>query len=1110
MAGSKDEPPAPGGQKKARRSSGSKAVPRAMPNAQAQEGASSGRKPSSKTEEEHGLLLQAVLNHVDSFNMFIDHGLERIVDEVPPIEVEPPEGPSLVVQLTELHLCHPVNTGAPAASNWTPSMCRLSHTTYGGQLRANFSMRIGGEPGTTTTEADLGSIPVMVRSKRCHLHGLNEKQLVAHGEDHTERGGYFILNGLERIIRLLIMPRANYPMAVNRPSYQKRGPLYSEFAVLMRCMRPDGSTQTNCLHYCRDGSCTLRFSYRRQEWLVPLVQVAQCLHAVSDLALLQMLAGPAPSQARGERQAGKRDMRECVISMLQSYAASRASSACSAQAELGKTFRVIMGNDIPSRLTDEEVGAEIVKRFLLVHTSSSSQKLQTLCVMYQKLMGLVNGEVQPDNQDTMNSHDVLLPGQLYGMVLKENMEVMMDRLRGLLYKLLRKDEVTGKAKHSVEDFKTDPGLLDAQIKACADLDRKMGNFLATGNINSRNGLDLMQKSGYTVVADKLNHARYSSHFAAIHRGQYFTEMKTTTVRKLLPETWGFLCPVHTPDGTPCGLLNHIAHMCKAVVSPAPLEATRAVGAVLAGLGMETPEPSSNRRPSVYPQGQFCWVMLDGCPLGKIETAKLSLAEERLRTLKVSGSGGIPKDIEIVCISRDWGHLFPGLFLFLGPCRLTRPVRSLKHGGAVEWIGPLEQLFLSISVLPEERDQAELALSAPKQPRAAGDEEPVPEQLPVKYSHEELHPTSVFSTLAGFTPFSNHNQSPRNMYQCQMLKQTMGTPYHNHERRVDNKVFYLQSPQLPIVSTQMYRNCQADSHPSGTNAVVAVITYTGYDIEDAMIINKASYERGFGHGSVFKSKVIDAADAKMSPALQRLCRFRNVKWDDHGNVVKRFCEELDDDGLPRVGVQLSRGDPMCCIINHEGHEHIHRYKDDEKAYVEHVSIVNGEDIEGAPKCPRLILRLRLPRNPVVGDKFSSRHGQKGVMSFLWPQEDVPFSESGITPDILFNPHGFPSRMTIGMLIESIAAKAAACDGKAKADGTTFRDYHKTYSEADNNEGDPFMQGLPRPGGRKRLASDYFGGTLAKHGFQHLGTEKMYSGIHGTEMECEIFMGLIYYQ
>merc|ERR1740130_673126 len=134
-----------------------------------------------------------------------------------------------------------------------------------------------------------------------------------------------------------------------------------------------------------------------------------------------------------------------------------------------------------------------------------------------------------------------------------------------------------------------------------------------------------------------------------------------------------------------------------------------------------------------------------------------------------------------------------------------------------------------------------------------------------------------------------------------------------------------------------------------------------------------------------------------------------------------------------------------------------------------------------------------------------------MSRLWPAEDMPFAQNGTTPDILFNPHGFPSRMTIGMLIESIAAKGAASEGKPTVDGSTFRRYTEDYLSEGNNEDDPFQSSDPdqvQPTGPQ--VGKYFGNTLVKHGFQRLGTERLYSGIHGTEIETEIFMGVIYYQ
>eukprot|EP00435_Cladocopium_sp_Y103_P066851 s7_g29.t1 len=141
-------------------------------------------------------------------------------------------------------------------------------------------------------------------------------------------------------------------------------------------------------------------------------------------------------------------------------------------------------------------------------------------------------------------------------------------------------------KFILEDYVKDKEVLRKAFTQCCEVQKRLENFLATGNVKSRSGLDLLQVSGFTVVADKLNQARYSSHFAAVHRGQYFAEMKTTTVRKLLPETWGFLCPVHTPDGSPCGLLNHLAHSCKPVVGPLSPDDIAAVLQVLYSLGAQ--------------------------------------------------------------------------------------------------------------------------------------------------------------------------------------------------------------------------------------------------------------------------------------------------------------------------------------------------------------------------------------------------------------------------------------------------------------------------------------------------------------------------------------------
>jgi len=1071
------------------------------------------------------MLEQAILNHVISFDAFVSEGLEKITAVLPPCEVQPLEegGSGLRIICTELSLCSPENRSDEPSGNdqvqprrWLPRDCRTAHVTYAGMLRGKFVCQVGETGEGESADVDLGNIPVMVRSKTCNLGGLSPKELIRAGEDESERGGYFILNGNEKVIRMLVMPRANYPMAVSRASYKSRRKLFTKFAVLQRNMRPDGSCQSNSLHYAKDGSCYLRFSHSREEWLLPLVQACKACHpGVSDRLLMELLAGSGGAgegddASLGASQAGESTNRwlwERILVMMQQQSAKQSDAGyMSARVELGSKFRVVMNQYVPQNFTDGEVGAFVINRYVCVHTDDGWQKLLSLCIMFQKLMGLVSGKVAPDNQDAMSSHELLLPGQLYGTVLKEVMEVMMGRMRGIILKWIRKDERTNKkAMHSIDDFKSNASLLQKAVKAASDISQKMNNFLATGNIQSRSGLDLMQTSGYVIVADKLNHARFSSHFAAVHRGQYFSEMKTTTVRKLLPETWGFLCPVHTPDGAPCGLLNHIANACKPVVLRPTTEAVENVRKALQDLGMDMGDHMSSW--STFGR-QHVWVTLDGVPLGSVESSRLPYMERELRNYKVLGKHGIQEDLEIVCLTREKGMFFKGLYLFLGPGRVVRPVRCLLTN-KTEWIGPLEQLVLNVAVMASERESSHAVLEQQQRQGGAITDGEIPEQLPLQYSHEELEPTKMLSLLACLTPFSNHNQSPRNMYQCQMLKQTMGTPYHCHAYRTDNKVYRVLNPQTPLVRTEMYDRANCNTHPTGTNAVVAVITYTGYDMEDAMIINKSSYERGFGHGVIYKTKVIEAAPTKgLSDGDKAACRFTNIYLDTDGQI-RRFKEDLNDDGFPDLGKKLHKGDSICCSVDQNGVEHVTAYKDDESAHIEAINLIEGTKVQGGEPCKRAVIKLRYPRNPIVGDKFSSRHGQKGVMSILWPQEDMPFTEGGMTPDILFNPHGFPSRMTIGMLIESIAAKTAAAEGIVRADASTFRGYQGQYNTSCDNEDDPWLQ--KQEGEQERVtASKYFGKTLAKHGFNSLGTEVMYSGIHGTEIETEIFVGIVYYQ
>ncbi|KAI0030520.1 beta and beta-prime subunits of DNA dependent RNA-polymerase [Vararia minispora EC-137] len=917
-----------------------------------------------------------------------------------------------------------------------PTEARERLTSYRGRMTVKLCYRLNelGQPTRSITK-DCGLVPIMVRSVRCNLKSLSSADMVKHHEESEEFGGYFIVNGNERLIRYLILPRRNHVIALSRPSFANRGPSYTPHAVQIRCVRPDQSAVTNTLHYLSNGNAMLRFSWRKQEYVIPIMLVLKALVGASDKEIFEGLI---------MRDYSNTFLTDRVELLLRSYKVFNLFSGEQCLDYLGDKFRVVLG--LPEDWTNQAVGTWLIKKEVLVHLDSSRDKFRMLLFMLRKLFGVVSKTCTTDNPDSPQHQEVLLPGQLYGMIIKEKLEEALDAIRTQISLDVRRtpEEV---------DFINEKYITKVLSRVNWDIGSKMSNFLATGNLVSPTGLDLQQTSGFTIVAEKLNWHRYISHFRCIHRGAFFAELKTTTVRKLLPEAWGFLCPVHTPDGSPCGLLNHLSRTCRIVTAPL---AVAHIPALLVEQGMTQAFATS------VEGGKNLCVQLDGRVIGY---ARPSLARELATTLRIwktEHKHNIPLDLEIGLVMPSEGGQYPGLFLFSSRCRMMRPVKYVANGRE-DQVGSFEQVYMDIAITPEEIEQG-------------------------VSTHVEHASTNFLSILANMTPFSDFNQSPRNIYQCQMSKQSMGTPSTALKHRTDNKLYRLQTGQTPIARPSLHNTYGMDSFPNGTNAIVAVISYTGYDMEDAMILNKSAHERGFGYGTVYKSQIVDLKDTKgasrsaSTPTLHFGLGKDFLRPD--GDKPYSLYDTIDYDGLPFIGTRVSPGGPIAAYIDDTtGRTKLVKYKGDEVAYVEEVRLLGSD--AGDSELQKIHLTLRIPRSPVIGDKFSSRHGQKGVCSQKWPAVDMPFSESGMQPDIIINPHAFPSRMTIGMLIESMAGKAGAMHGLAQ-DATPF-----TFSESDT-------------------AIDYFGKQLLAAGYNYYGNEPMYSGITGQEFAADIYLGVVYYQ
>ncbi|XP_077342246.1 DNA-directed RNA polymerase I subunit RPA2 [Lithobates pipiens] len=975
-------------------------------------------KPGKK---QHPPLQDITRAHIESFNQAMTEGLFQAVQAIKPMEFSF-KNARVSFQIVDAVISQPMVPKGSLCKDPKvyPAECRGRRCTYHGRLTVDISWSVNDVPSGVIKQS-LGYVPIMVKSKLCNLHGLSPKQLVKHHEEEQEMGGYFIINGIEKVIRMLIMPRRNFPIAMIRPKWKSRGPGYTQYGISVRCVRDEHTAVNMNLHYLENGSIMVNFIYQKELFFIPLGFALKALVNFSDYQIFSELI-------KGKEE--NSFYRDCVTQMLRGVMEEGCHSQQQVLKYLGERFRVKFY--LPDWYTDEQAADFLLEQCICIHLKSNLEKFYMLCYMTRKLFTFAKEECMEENPDSLMTHEVLTAGQLFLMFLKEKMEGWLVATKLTLDKRAQKPNLVLNTESIMKIF-----------GRTTDLTRACEYLLATGNLRSKTGLGMLQASGLAVVADKLNFIRYLSHFRCVHRGAAFAKMRTTTVRRLLPESWGFLCPVHTPDGEPCGLMNHMTVTCE-IVTQTSINAH--VQVLLCTLGVTPVDGIPGRSLADCYQ-----VMLDGAMVGWIDKDLAPNLVSALRTFKVTQEKKIPPWTEIVLIPMTGkASLYPGLFIFTTPCRMVRPVRNLAVGKE-ELIGTLEQVFLNIAIY-----ESEIVSGVT--------------------THQELFPHSLMSVVANFIPFSDHNQSPRNMYQCQMGKQTMGFPLMTYQDRSDNKLYRLQTPQSPLVRPSMYDYFDMDNYPVGTNAIVAVISYTGYDMEDAMILNKSSWERGFAHGSVYKTEFVDLSQ-KVKSSEDNLVF--GIKPGD-----ERVMGRLDEDGLPPVGAILKFGDPFYSYLNQStGENFIMYYKSKEDCVVDNIKVCSND--LGIGKFKSVCITMRVPRNPTIGDKFASRHGQKGILSRLWPSEDMPFTESGMVPDILFNPHGFPSRMTIGMLIESMAGKSAALHGLCH-DATPF-----TFSEENS-------------------ALEYFGEMLKAAGYNYYGTEKLYSGISGEELDADIFIGVVYYQ
>ena len=341
---------------------------------------------------------------------------------------------------------------------------------------------------------------------------------------------------------------------------------------------------------------------------------------------------------------------------------------------------------------------------------------------------------------------------------------------------------------------------------------------------------------------------------------------------------------------------------------------------------------------------------------------------------------------------------------------------------------------------------------------------------------------MLGLLSSLIPFSNHNQSPRNTYQSAMGKQAMGIYMTNYRKRMDTMGHILYYPHKPIVDTNIGKLVPSSKVPNGLNVIVGISSYGGYNQEDSILINKGSVERGLFRSTFYRTYRDDEKKIQSSGQDERIMK----PVMDITSGIKPGCyDKLDTNGFVPVNTFVTSNDIIIGKVHpikNKGKSN-NTYRDsstflrpNEKGHIDKIYVNRNGD--GHKFCK---VRVRSNRIPTIGDKFSSRHGQKGTCGMLINEEDMPFTKDGVRPDIIVNPHAIPSRMTIAQLIECILGKTATLTG-GYGDGTPFNE----------TSVDKIME------------------ALEKNNFESSGNEVLYNGFTGKQMTSKIFIGPTYYQ
>ena len=1029
-------------------------------------------------------LKQLIRHQLESYNYFVNTQIENTIEMFNPVNICSEHDYikeynlyrlEIQVSFENFNIHRPqVYENNGATKIMFPQEARLRNFTYAGSMTVDLNIKYtvrNGENYKNTLNYQkiikhihIGKLPIMLRSDICVLNQYNHLNSNLTGECKMDPGGYFIINGSEKTVLGQERAAENQIYCYNISKNNTKWTWNAEMKCIpdWKCISPK---QINIMISSKNNGFgnSIYLQIPRLKNPIPLFIIFRVFNIISDKEICEKIILDIDDKKYKRMlfalQASIVDANTCIT--------------------YDDALRYIISNVIYTPLNvDKETGykrkcefaLEVINNDIFPHCKTHTQKIYMLGYMTNKLLQTSFNWLEGSDRDSYLNKRIDLTGTLLNNLLRNYLNKVVKDMQ----KQVVREINTGSWK-SNEDYENIINNTNIyKIIKSTTIENGIKRALATGDFGIK-----QINSNKVGVAQVLNRLTYISSISHLRRVNTPIDKsgKLVPPRRLHNSSWGFLCPAETPEGGSVGIVKNLSYMAHITTPSNSSGLYDYVLPIISNIDdFKNTSTLLHDKVKVFING--AWVGITDKPIELYNNLK---DKKYKGIINIYTSIIFNYTLQEIKICNDAGRLSrPLLKVINNQLIYTKDIIHKIRSKLLDWNDLLYSGKITESIIEyiDSYEQNNSMIAVEPQSLKSSDSKYI-----YHYTHCEIHPSTIFGVLASCIPFPENNQSPRNTYQSAMGKQALGVYVTNYDNRMDKTAYVLSYPMRPLVETRLMDIIKLNNIPSGEQVIVAIMSHSGYNQEDSILFNKGSIDRGLFLATIYHTekdedkKLYGNEEIRCKPDKTKTknMKFANYeKVNSQGVVPENTLIQDRDIIIAKVLPIKENKNDFTKTIKYTDESHAYRTNEEtfvDKNYIE----CNGD---GYNFCK---VRLRNYRKPVIGDKFSSRHGQKGTIGNIIPEQDMPFTADGLKPDIIINPHAIPSRMTIAQLKETLLGKVLIQLGLF-GDGTSFSKFKI-----------------------ETIASE-----LQKLGYESNGNEIMYNALTGEQMTSSIFIGPAFYQ